>query len=403
MSRLAPLLGSPAGRATAGALGALLLLTVAGLLALWPYGEPGFSPAISQDTERAEVVGITSEGCDLVAPSECRRLLVELKTGPDADTRHGVTLPEDELTPDVDIGDQVRVQNTLTSGIDPDLRLELPEGGLGEDVYVFVEFERKAPLYLLALIFAVLVVGFARRRGALSLVGLAVALLLVVEFVLPAIVDGKPPLLVALVGALAVMFATIPLTHGVGVKSAAAMLGTAGSLILIALLAVLFVEIAHITGLASEEATLLRSGTGGDLSPSGLVLAGIVIGALGVLDDVTVSQASTVMALRRANPAQRARELYSGAIAVGRDHLGAAVNTLVLAYVGAALPVLLIFTTQGTGFLAAINRETVAGEIVATLVGSIGLIAALPITTGLSALLAERLPADTLPADGHTH
>jgi uncharacterized membrane protein len=148
--------------------------------------------------------------------------------------------------------------------------------------------------------------------------------------------------------------------------------------------------------------TLLRSGTGGELSPEGLVLAGIVIGALGVLDDVTVSQASTVLALRRARPGQGARELYRRAIAVGRDHLGATVNTLVLAYAGAALPVLLIFSTQDTGFASAINRENVAEEVVAMLVGSIGLIAALPLTTALAALLASHLPADAL-SDQHEH
>ncbi len=123
-----------------------------------------------------------------------------------------------------------------------------------------------------------------------------------------------------------------------------------------------------------------------------------------MLDDVTISQGSTVLALRRANPTQRFRELYGSAITVGRDHLGAAVNTLVLAYAGAALPVLLIFSTQGTGFVSAINRENVAEEVVATLVGSIGLIAAVPLTTTLAALLAERLPASVLPVEhGHVH
>jgi uncharacterized membrane protein len=396
------LLSTGAGR---GALAALLLLTgvtVAGLLLLWPYSGDDFKPALSQDTERAEVIAIASSGCQLQAGPRCRRLTIDLKTGPDAGERHGLTLPEDEVTPDVDVGDEIRVQNTLTAGLDPDLELDLPEGGLGEDPYVFVEFERKAPLALLAIGFAALVVLFGRRRGALSLVGLVMALLLVVEFVVPAILDGKAPLLVALVGAFAVMLTTIPLTHGAGIKAVAAMLGAAAALLLTALLAVAFVNLAHISGLSSEEVTLLRSGTGADLSPEGLVLAGMVIGALGVLDDVTVSQASTVMALRRARAGQGVRELYRRAIAVGRDHLGATVNTLVLAYAGAALPVLLIFSTQDTGFGSAINRENVAEEVVAMLVGSIGLIAALPLTTALAAMLAAHLPDEALP-DEHAH
>ena len=139
------------------------------------------------------------------------------------------------------------------------------------------------------------------------------------------------------------------------------------------------------------------------LSIQGLVLAGMVIGALGVLDDVTVSQASTVMALRRANPALGFRRLFGEGLTVGRDHLAATVNTLVLAYAGTALPVLLIFTDQRIGFSEAVNREPVAEQIVAGLVGSTGLIAAVPLTTALAALLATRLPQWAVPDEPHDH
>jgi uncharacterized membrane protein len=158
----------------------------------------------------------------------------------------------------------------------------------------------------------------------------------------------------------------------------------------------------EITGFSGEESILLFSGTSG-LSLQGLVVAGMVIGALGVLDDVTVSQASTVLALRRANATLGFRRLFTEAIAVGRDHLGATVNTLVLAYAGAALPVLLIFNTQATPFSDAVNREPVAEQIVAGLVGSIGLIAAVPLTTAIAALLATRMPAAAVPDDAHAH
>ena len=129
----------------------------------------------------------------------------------------------------------------------------------------------------------------------------------------------------------------------------------------------------------------------------------MVIGALGVLDDLTVSQASTVMALRRANPALHFRQLFSGALAVGHDHIAATVNTLVLAYAGASLPILLIFSLGGTSFTDAANTETVAAQIVATLVGSIGLIAAVPVTTALAALLATRLRPAQLGDVRHEH
>jgi uncharacterized membrane protein len=253
----------------------------------------------------------------------------------------------------------------------------------------------------------VLVVALGRGQGLRSLVGLALSLLVVTQFIVPAILGGEPPLLVALVGAFAVMLLTLALAHGVGVKSAAAALGASGTLLVTALLAVLFVELAQITGFSSEEASLLQgdvAAEGGALSLQGLVLAGIVVGALGVLDDVTVSQASVVLALRRADPRLPFRRLFAEAVAVGRDHLSATVNTLVLAYVGAALPVLLIFEDQGTSFGEAVNREVVAEEVVAMLVGSIGLVLAVPVTTALAAWLARLVPAAALPAgDGHGH
>jgi uncharacterized membrane protein len=252
------------------------------------------------------------------------------------------------------------------------------------------------------LVFGGLVVVLGGWHGARALLGLAISLLIVVEFLAPAILDGRPPLAVALVGSLAVMVVTIVISHGPGLKSMAAMLGTAVALGLTASLALFTVRATEISGFSSEQSTLLLSGVGG-LSLQGLVVAGIVVGALGVLDDVTVSQASTVLALRRANEALGFQRLFGEAIAVGRDHLGATVNTLVLAYAGAALPVLLIFNTQATPFSEAVNREPVAEQIVAMLVGSIGLIAAVPLTTAIAALLASRMPAAAVPEDAHAH
>jgi uncharacterized membrane protein len=173
--------------------------------------------------------------------------------------------------------------------------------------------------------------------------------------------------------------------------------------VLTALMAVIWVRVTHITGFASEASELINVQTGTSLSLQGLVLAGMVIAALGVLDDVTVSQASTVLALRRANPLLTARRLFTEAMDVGRDHLSATVNTLVLAYVGAALPVLLIFSTQETSIGDAVNREVVATEVVSMLVGSLGLIAAVPLTTALAATLAAHVAARDLPDEPHQH
>ncbi|MCP9490649.1 MAG: YibE/F family protein [Solirubrobacteraceae bacterium MAG38_C4-C5] len=390
-----------AGRAVVIVLGVLALLTAIGLAVLWPRGEAfAVQELVAGEDLSATVTAVIEGDCEELAGPGCERLAVELNSGAEAGSTKSITLPGDEVQPDVEVGDDLRVL-----AIDPasDLGLESDGAPLGgERTYIFVDFERGLPLAALAMIFVVLVVVLGRRRGALALCGLAASLALVLLFVVPAIVQGGPPLGVALVGASAVMLITISLTHGLGAKSAAAMLGTTCALLLTALLATLFIELGAITGLVSEQATLLRGASEGALSLPGLVLAGVVIGALGVLDDVTVSQSSTVMALRRADPSQGARQLYSAALDVGRDHVGATVNTLVLAYVGAALPVLLLFSTQDIGLGTAVQREAVAEEIVATLVGSIGLITAMPLTTALAAALAVRLPVAVL-GHGHEH
>ncbi|HEV2819339.1 MAG TPA: YibE/F family protein [Solirubrobacteraceae bacterium] len=395
-----------AGRAVVITLGVLALLTAIGLAVLWPRGETlEVQELVAGEDLSATVTAVIEGDCEEVAGPGCQRLAIELNSGAEAGRTTSVTLPGDEMQPDVEVGDDIRVL-----ALDPASGLGLesdgvPLGGEGvERTYIFVDFERGLPLAALAAIFVVLVVVFGRRRGALALCGLAASLAVVLLFVVPAIVQGGPPLGVALVGASAVMLITISLTHGLGAQSAAAMLGTAFALVLTAVLAALFIELSAITGLVSEQATLLRGASEGTLSLPGLVLAGVVIGALGVLDDVTVSQASTVMALRRADPTQGTRQLYSAALTVGRDHVGATVNTLVLAYVGAALPILLLFSTQEIGVGTAVQREAVAEEIVATLVGSIGLIAAMPLTTVLAAALAVRLPVTVLDhGHGHMH
>ena len=176
-----------------------------------------------------------------------------------------------------------------------------------------------------------------------------------------------------------------------------ALSSSSSSTLLTVALALVFTEAAHLSGFASEEATYLQLG-GADFSLEGLLLAGMVIGALGVLDDVTVSQDSTVLALRAANPGLGFRELFTSGLRVGRDHVSA---TLVLAYVGASLPVLLIFSATDLGLSDAFNLEIVAKEVVATLVGSIGLIAAVPVTTALVALLSLAEPTERLARAEH--
>jgi uncharacterized membrane protein len=394
------------GRVVAGVIVVLVLGVVVGLSALWPRGELPRVPALAGagSIDRAQVTAISLEGCANFAGPGCRLVTVRLTSGSREGQSSSITLPspKDEAAPTVVPGDEIRVARNVPGGIDPKLADQLPIDDPSQQPYAFVDFERQSVLLWLAIAFAVVVVGLGRLQGLRSLIGLAVSLFLVVRFVVPAILNGSPALLVALVGSLAVMLVTMVLSHGTGLKSAAAILATTVALLLTALLALLAVGAAHITGLSSEESEILTLGHTG-ISISGLVLAGMVIGALGVLDDVTVSQASTVMALRRANPALGLRKLFHEGLSVGRDHLAATVNTLVLAYAGGALPILLIFTDQRVGFGEAINREPVAEQIVAGLVGSTGLIAAVPLTTALAALLAVRLPSSALPGEDHGH
>jgi uncharacterized membrane protein len=389
----------------------LALATAVGVAILWPGGRPDLELAagFAGDTERAEVVGVTSEPCPPPQEGFCRSADVRLESGPDEGETTTLELGVGAAAPELRPGDAIRVTATAptpaTRGSEGDPAATAPPGQLPP--YSFADYERRSPMLWLAIAFAVLVVVFARLRGALSLLGLGLSLAIVVAFIVPAILDGEPPLAVALVGSMAVMFVTIALAHGLGAKSLAAIIGTAASLLLVAALASVFTDLTNLTGRSSEEATLLQIG-GLDVDFQGLLLAGVLIAALGVLDDVTVSQASTVIALRAASPELRFGELYRRALTVGRDHVSATVNTLVLAYAGSSLPVLLILGTGGVGIVDALNAELVAKEIVGTLVGSIGLIAAVPITTAVAGLLAGGLEGDALEeaaegAPAHAH
>jgi uncharacterized membrane protein len=370
-----------------------------GLVTLWPEGARAVDvdPGSRQQIERATVDAVRRIECRAPGRFECTRVTVRLRSGPDEGKLARFTVGETTSDVRLSVGDRIRVY-----------RLVLPEGaevlGRPVDRYGFSDYERQRPLALLTVLFCGLVIITGRLRGLRALVGLALSLLIVIEFLVPAILDGRSAVGVALVAALAIMFVTIPLAHGLGAKGIAAMLGTAAALGLTAILASFAVDAVHLTGIASDESAYLRA-VAGTISLQGLLLAGMIIGALGVLDDLTVSQASTVIALRRANPALGTRRLIRTALDVGHDHIAATVNTLVLAYAGASLPVLLVFSIGGTSFGDALNSEVVAAEVVAMIVGSIGLIAAVPITTALAALVAERLPPDVLRAEasGHGH
>ena len=371
--------------------GVLALAVVAGGVALWPRGEVARPAAAGQqDPTRVlpatltRLQDIRCEQPDPTAPNAtCIKVEAQLADG------RRVSFETTDPT-----GDTFRVGQRVKLA-------ELEQEGQAT-YYNIRDFERTRPMLVLVALFVVAVVAFGGWQGIRSLIGLAVSFAVIIGFIVPAILRGHSPVPVALVGAMAIMLASLYLSHGVGRKTTAAVIGTALALGLTAALTAGFVAATSLTGLASEDAQNASFQVGG-LSLRGLLLAAIIIGGLGVLDDVTVSQASLVFQLRRADPTAGFGELVRGALTVGRDHIAATVNTLFLAYAGASLPLLVLFSTGGAGFGEVATAEVAAVEIVRTLCGSVGLIAAVPLTTLLAAALASHeAEAVQEPARGGT-
>lgn len=345
--------------------------------------------------ETGEVVAVLEEGMTTVGPvtQPYQRLLVRVTSG----ERAGV---------EVEVSVGVRDLNTSGVRYAPRDRVYLSRtvGPNGQEVFVIIDRERTTPLLVLGFLFVVAILVLGRWKGLRALVSLAATFTILIWVMVPRILAGENPVVTALVASSGIFVVTMLVTHGIGTLTLAAIAGTSVSLLLTGLLAALFVRAAALTGLSSEEAAFLQVMIGGQsINPQGLLLAGMIIGALGVLDDITVSQSSLVFELRRANPALSGWELFAGGVRVGRDHIAATVNTLVLAYAGAALPLLLLFTQLDQPFAHVVNREVIAEEIVRTLVGSLGLISAVPLTTGFASWLAVRTAPERLPSDGHHH
>lgn len=262
----------------------------------------------------------------------------------------------------------------------------------GTDVYFVADLVRRRPLFWLTMAFLVAVTAIGGWRGLRSFVGLIISFLVLFSYIIPQIITGKNPIVVAVTGSFVILFTTLYLAHGFSRKTTAAVLGTIASLILTSVLALLFVNLTRLSGFGSEEAGFLTMFPAITLNLKGILLAGIIIGALGVLDDITISQSASVFELHDTDKHLSAGELYHRGLRIGRDHIASLVNTLVLAYAGASLPLLLLFFISGGEPLSIlVSREMIATEIVRTLVGSLGLISAVPITTAIAALMAKQL------------
>lgn len=370
--------------------------TIVGVIVNWPNHRHVPTPALLRHpkTFEAKVTALRATRCLAPSARGCLIVTARLESGPDKNKQTSFRFGDSGGAATPSVGDTLLLY-----------RNPLPPGArlIGQRItpYQFVDFERRAPLLWLALAFALITIAAGRLHGLRALVGLVASLATIVFFVVPAIDQGKPPLQVVAFGGLGVMLLTIPLVHGGGAKSLAACLGTALALLLTLGLADAFTSLAHLSGLTTDQAIYLQATT--HVSIRGLLLAGMVIGSLGVLSDTTVTQASTVITLRRVAPDLGWRQLVTHATSVGRDHIAATVNTLVLAYAGAALPLLVIFGLGDTSLSGTINTEPIAEPIIATLVGSIGLISAVPLTTALAALLALHLPERQLRDTAHAH
>jgi uncharacterized membrane protein len=274
----------------------------------------------------------------------------------------------------------------------------------GQEALYVIDYVRRDSLAWLFVIFAGLVVLIGRKHGIASLVGLASSFFIMFTFLLPLIQRGYEPIIVALLSAAAIIFVTFSVSHGLNQKTLIAMIGTTISLCVTALLATAFLHLSRLTGFGSEEATFLQYLNDGQLNMTGLLLAGIIIGTLGVLDDITISQASVVQELKSLNPKIHPLQLFKRAMNVGHDHIASLVNTLILVYVGGSLPLLMLFNLDpNRSYGTVINYSMVAEEVVATLVGSIGIVIAVPITTFIASYYGFKSIKKTNSKTTHSH
>lgn len=353
----------------------LALAAVVGAGLLWPNRKPdtsglGFAAVVMA----AEVSAVSTGPCSFSSELNCHRVTFTLLEGPDRGTiaqEEWETIPS---APDFEIGDRVLLNR-------------IPDAPALQR-YQFADRERRPVLLVAAAAFLVVVTLLARAKGLAAVAGLGLSVAVLLVFIVPAILAGRPPELVALAGGGIIALLALYLAHGIRPLTHVAAIGTFICLGLTVGLAAVVSGLAKFSGVTSEETGFLVALDTIDVR--GLLLAGMVLGALGALDDVTVTQASAVWELAGANPDLRASQLTASGMRVGRDHVASSVNTLLLAYAGASMPLLLLFGLSGQRLGIVANSEVVAVEVVRTLVGSIGLVAAVPVTTWLAARVVAR-------------
>ena len=359
---------------------------LAGLIvAFWP------GPVEVSDTERIFATDVVKAVVNSADPGPCRNLetetctivVYEVTAGPQIGATGRQDFFGDPTDPDLSVGDQVVLN--YVSAADPDFQ------------YSYADRDRRDVLWAVAALFALAVVGLGGWRGVAALGALLASFLLLLWFVLPAIVNGANPVVIALIGASAIAYVALYIGHGLTLRTTVALAGALASLLAVGVLSWLVLELAAVSGFTTEESLFLPL-LSVEFDFRGLVLAGIVLGTMGALDDVTVTQTEAVWELRAASPHMSSADLFAAALRIGRAHIGSTVNTLALAYAGASLPLLLLFLVSQQSLGTVINSEVVATEAIRTLVGSMGLVASVPFTTWLATLV---VPDDPDHAVGH--
>lgn len=254
-----------------------------------------------------------------------------------------------------------------------------------EDNYIISDYFRQKQISVLFWLFVIVVIFVGRLYGLTSLLGMFISLVVIIKIILPQIFAGSNPIQVVILSSIFLIPITFYLSHGINTKTNLAITGTIISAIITTILAYFFTHFARISGFSSEEASFLDLAKNGTLNIQSLLIAGIIIGSIGILDDVSISQVSVVNEIVKANPKLGYLEIFKRSMSVGRDHVASMVNTLFLVYAGAAMPLMLLFLDSSATINQIINTEMVAEEIIRTLVASIGLILAVPITTLMAA------------------
>lgn len=342
-----------------------------------------------QGTFRGKVIEIQSE---------------EMREIPGTDAEHLYQTIRVEILDGPEEGEIVMIENDY---------LELDKGDKfyfnhsiyidGSEVYAVVNIDRRDSLILFGLLFVGVVIAFGGWQGVRSLVALIGSFLAIFYVLLPGLLNGWNPLLLSLLVASGILAAAIFFTHGFNRESIVAYAGTMMAVFLTGILAIIAVSVSDLSGFVSDESVYLNMNTNGTLNFTGLLLGAIIIGVLGVLDDIAVTQAAVVSELFDSNASMGRREVYARAIRVGREHVGALVNTLVLAYAGVSLPLLLYFYMSPVSFWSLINSEIFATEIIRAIVGSIGLIMTVPIVTGLAVYYLKGYKSKHAHSHSHGH